>query len=122
METILTKTIVVSVLTLITIVSGILLRKNGKPYKAGIFTIHKLAIVAIVVFVVLIYIQHFQIFSFQGIGLVLFVISSLLFLVSFITGAFLSFEKFTTFKMQITHRILSWFTILFIPVLWLVCP
>ncbi len=121
METILTKTIIVSVLTLITIISGILLRKAGKPYKAGIFTIHKLAIVAVFIFVVLIYIQHLQFFSFQGIGLALFILSSFIFLASFGTGAVLSFEKFSSFKMQITHRVLSWLTILFIPVIWLVC-
>ena len=121
METILAKSIIVSVLTLITIISGILLRKAGKPYKAGIFLAHKLAVAGTVVFVILIYNQHFHLLSFQGTGLVLFVISSLIFLVSFITGAFLSFEKFATFKMQITHRILSWLTILFIPIIWVVC-
>ena len=121
MESVLTKSIIVLLLILITISSGILLRKKGKPYKAGIFTAHKLAIAAVVVLVVLIYIQHLQLFSFQGIGLALFILSSLILLISFVTGAVLSFEKFSTFKMQITHRIMSWLTILFIPIIWLVC-
>ena len=121
METILTKSIIVAVLTLITIISGILLRKEGKPYKTGIFTLHKLAIIATVVFIILIYIQHFKLLSFEGAGLVFFILSSLIFLGSFISGAFLSFEKFSSFKIQITHRILSWLTILFIPVIWFYC-
>ena len=121
METILTKTIIVSILTLIAIVSGVLLRKKGKPYKAGIFTAHKLAIAAVVVLVVLIYIQHLKILTFEGLGFALFILSSHILLISFITGAVLSSEKFSTFKMQITHRILSWLTILFIPIIWLVC-
>ena len=121
MDTILTKSILVLVLVLITIISGILLRKAGKPYKKGIFTIHKLALVTVIVFVVLIYIQHLKILSFTGIGLALFILSSVIFLASFISGAFLSFEKYSTFKFQISHRILSWLTMLFIPIIWLVC-
>ncbi|MBN2636792.1 MAG: hypothetical protein JXR61_11020 [Prolixibacteraceae bacterium] len=121
MESILTKSIIASVLTLIIIVSGILLRKNGKPYKSFIFTLHKLAVVATTVFVVLIYVQHFKIFSFEGVGLIFFIISSLIFMISFITGTLLNFEKMYSLKIQITHRILSWLAVFFIPVIWLVC-
>lgn len=121
MESIITKSIITLVLTLILIVSGILLRKNGKPYKSFIFTIHKLAVFATTVLVVLIYVQHFKILSFEGVGLILFVLSSLIFLISFITGTFLSFGKMYSLKIQITHRLLSWLALLFIPVIWLVC-
>ena len=121
MESILTKSILVTILTLTTIITGILLRKGGKPYKSRLFTVHKLAIVATIVFVVLIYIQHLRILNFEGIGFILFILSSLIFLTAFISGAFLSFEKFSTFKIQFTHWILSWLTILFIPIIWLVC-
>ena len=121
MESLLTKSIIASVLALLTIITGIILRKGGKPYKTGIFTAHKLAIGGAAIFMVLIYLQHFRLFSFQGIGLGLFILSDLIFLASFISGAFLSFEKLSTFKIQISHRILSWLTLLFIPAIWLVC-
>lgn len=121
METTITKSIIAAVLTLIMILSGILLRKNGKPYKTGIFTLHKLSVVAIVVFIVLIYIQHFKLMQFEGLGLVLFILSCLFFIIDFITGALLSFEKIVSYKLKIAHRILSWITILFIPVIWLYC-
>jgi hypothetical protein len=121
METILIKSTILLFLTIISILSGISLRRRGKPYKSGIFTIHKLAIASAVVLAVLIYIQHFKLLSFEGFGLVLFISSSLMFLISFVTGVALSFEKFSTFKIQITHRVLSWLTLMFIPVIWLIC-
>ena len=70
---------------------------------------------------VLIYIQHFKLLHFEGFGLVLFIFSSLFFVIDFITGALLSFEKIASFKLKIVHRGLSWLTILFIPVIWLYC-
>ena len=114
MESLLTKSFITLGLTLIIILSGILLRTVGKPYKAGIFTLHKLAVAAVVVFVVLIYIEHFKTIRFQGIGM-------FLFLISFISGALLSFENLSSFRMQIMHCVLSWLTILFIPIIWIVC-
>ena len=121
METVLTKTVISGVLTLLLIISGVWMRKSGEPYKTGIFTIHKLAITALTVFMVLIYIQHIKLFTFEGFGLFLFIISSLVFFIAFLTGALLSFEKIASYKLKIAHRVLSWFTILFIPVIWLYC-
>ena len=121
MESLLTKSFITLGLTLIIILSGILLRTVGKPYKAGIFTLHKLAVAAVVVFVVLIYIEHFKTIRFQGIGMFLFILSGLAFLISFISGALLSFENLSSFRMQIMHCVLSWLTILFIPIIWIVC-
>jgi len=103
------------------ILSGVMLRKSGEPYKTGIFTLHKLSVVATIFFVVLIYIQHFKLLYFEGFGLSLFVFSGLVFIITFITGALLSFEKIASYKLKIVHRVLSWLTILFIPVIWLYC-
>jgi len=121
METILTKTIISGVLTLLLIISGIWLRKSGEPYKTSIFTLHKLSVVAIIVFVVLIYIPHFKLLHFEGLGLFLFTFSGFIFAVAFITGALLSFEKIASYKLKIVHRVLSWLTLLFIPAIWLYC-
>ncbi len=75
----------------------------------------------LIVFVVLIYIQHFKLLYFEGFGLFLFFLSDFVFVISFITGALLSFEKIASYKLKIIHRILSWLTLLFIPVIWLYC-
>jgi uncharacterized membrane protein len=121
MESTTTLSIITAGLTLLMILSGVLLRKSGEPYKTGIFTLHKLSVVAILVFVVLIYVQHFKSFCFQRFGLFLFIVSGLILVVAFFTGALLSFEKITSYKLKITHRILSWLTILLIPFIWLYC-
>lgn len=121
METVLTKSIISGVLILLLIISGIWLRKSGEPYKTGIFTIHKLAIVAVAVFMVLIYIQHFKLLYFEGFGLFLFILSDLVFVIAFTTGALLSFEKIASYRLKIVHRFLSWLTLLFIPAIWLYC-
>lgn len=121
METVLTKTIISGVLILLTILSGIWLRKSGEPYKTGILTLHKLAIVALLVFLILIYINHLKTFEFSGTGYILFILSDIIFLAAFITGTLLSFEKISSYKLKIVHRLLSWVTILFIPVIWLYC-
>ena len=121
MESTITKSIITAILTLIMILSGIMLRRSGEPYKTGVFTLHKLSVVATVVFVVLIYVQHFKLLQFEGFGLFLFLISGLIFVISFITGALLSFEKIASYKLKIVHRVLSWFTVLLIPIIWLYC-
>ena len=121
MESILNQSIISAILTLLIIISGIWLRKSGEPYKTGVFTIHKLCVVAVVIFVVLIYIRHFRLLNFEGTGLIFFILSGITFTIAFVTGALLSFEKTASYKMKIIHRILSWLTILFIPVIWLYC-
>ncbi len=121
MGTLLTKTIMTGVLTILIIISGIALRKSGEPYQPLIFTLHKITVAAVAVFVVLIYVSHFKLLSFSGFGFLLFVLSDLLFAAAFVTGALLAFEKTTSFKLKIVHRILSWLTILFVPAIWLYC-
>lgn len=121
MESILTKSIITAILTLILIVSGILLRKAGTPYKAVVFTLHKLSVVATIVFVVFIYKEHFESIQFAGAGWYLFVISCFAFILSIVSGAFLSFEKYASYKLKIVHRLISWLTILFIPIIWIYC-
>ncbi|MCG6187545.1 hypothetical protein [Maribellus maritimus] len=121
METILTKTIISGVLFLLLIISGVWLRKNGEPYRTAIFTIHKFTIVALTIFVMLIYINHLKTFSFNRTGFILFITSDVIFLVAFISGALLSFEKIVSYQLKIVHRLVSWITILFVPTIWLVC-
>ncbi len=121
METLLTKTLISGVLTLLIILSGIWLRKSGEPYQTLIFTLHKLAVATVTVFVILIYTSHFALIRFSGWGLLLFIVSDLIFIAAFTTGSLLSFDKTSSYKLKIVHRVLSWITVLFIPVIWLYC-
>ncbi|MEZ5106347.1 MAG: hypothetical protein R2757_17730 [Draconibacterium sp.] len=121
MESILTKSIITAILTILLVLSGIMLRISGTPYKTSISATHKLSVVATIVFVVLIYKEHFRTICFEGVGWYLFVISSFVFVIAFVTGTLLSFEKAASYKLKIYHRLLSWVTFLFIPAIWLYC-
>lgn len=121
MESAITKSVITAIFTIIAILSGIMLRRSGEPYKTGVFTLHKLSVGGTIIFVVLIYVQHFKLLSFESFGLILFILSDLVFIAAFVTGALLSFEKIAFYKLKILHRVLSWLTILFIPIIWLYC-
>lgn len=121
MESAITQSLIAAIFAFVLILSGIILRKGGEPYKTSIFTLHKLAVLALIVFVVLVYIQHFKLFSFEGFGLFLFLLSGVLFAAAFFSGVLLAFEKTSSYKLQIIHRLTSWLTVLCIPVIWLCC-
>jgi len=121
METLFTKSIIAGLLMVLIIISGIFLRKGGEPYKTGTFALHKITVVAVILFVVLVYVEHLKMFRFNGTGLLLFLLSDLFLLVAFITGVMLNFEKTAHYRMKIFHRISSWLTVLMIPVIWWYC-
>jgi len=110
METLFTKSIIAGLLMVLIIISGIFLRKGGEPYKTGTFALHKITVVAVILFVVLVYVEHLKMFRFNGTGLLLFLLSDLFLLVAFITGVMLNFEKTAHYRMKIFHRISSWLT------------
>ncbi|MBN1984887.1 MAG: hypothetical protein JW761_01220 [Prolixibacteraceae bacterium] len=121
MESVITQSIIAAIFAIVLILTGIILRKGGEPYKTSIFTLHKLAVVALIVFVVLIYVQHFKLFFFEGFGLFLFLLSAVLFVAAFFSGVLLAFEKTSSYKLQIIHRLASWLTALCIPAIWVYC-
>lgn len=119
METLLTKSISGGLLTILIVISGILLRRSGKPYKTSIITIHKITVVGVIVLVILIYIQHLKVMQFSGFGLFLSIFSYIFLLIAFISGVLLSFDKF--FYIRLLHRVSSWIILLLIPVIWWYC-
>ena len=121
MESIYFKTFIAILLAFVVYITGIFLRKKGEPYKKGTLAVHKISVVGLVVFVVLIYIQHFKAFDFEGIGLTIFILSSLFFIVAFISGVLLSFEKIVKYKWKWIHIISSVLTLLIIFVIWFYC-
>jgi len=105
MHTIGTKIIITGILILIIIVSGIWLSRLGKPYNVALFTIHKIiSILAIISTVITIY--HLQKpIEISNIEWVLMILTGLLFLMAFVTGALMSFEKPVHAIISITHKI-----------------
>ena len=99
------KMLVIIFLYIITIASGIVLSKFGRPLNNLIFTIHKLIAVA---FTVVNFILFFNLIktSVGGTELIILIIVSALFvLILFVSGALLSFDKMATKNILIIHNI-----------------
>ena len=105
----------------ISVISGIWMLKKGEPYNKMVFNLHKISIVASTVFMVFILKQHFNHLTFKGIGLALFVSGCVFFLVAFISGSFLSFEKTARRLLKTAHKISSVLLVLIIVAVWLYC-
>ena len=94
-------------LVIITIVFGIIMHKSGKPYSALIFTVHKLATVAFVVYTSLVIshiIKHYN----EGVLFwVLLVLALLLLIVLLVSGALVSLDK-NSATMAFIHTASTW--------------
>lgn len=91
METMTTRLIGAGVLFLLTIFSGFWLSSAGKPYNSGIFTVHKLIAVAVIILTAISVNKLYQAAELRSfIMLVLIAASGLFFLALIVTGALLS--------------------------------
>lgn len=121
MELLNSRSMITGLLTLVVIISGFWLRKKGEPYHTGIFTIHKISIVATTVFIFLIGLNHFKLFSFNAIDIIIFVSSTFIYIVVFVSGAMLSFKNIIKFTWKWIHLLSSVFILVLAVVIWLVC-
>ncbi len=96
--------IISAVLMLIIIVLGVMMHKSGKPYKASISLIHKIASVLLVVLLVYIFMGNQGELEVNLFLLVLLVMAFVSTVALFISGAFLS-TKETSPTMVWLHRI-----------------
>lgn len=103
METITIYSVSSGILTLIIIITGIWLKKTGEPYKTVIFNIHKLAVVALTVFIVLIFLHHVEKPKFKEAASFMFGLSGVVYLITFVSGALLSFKKIIKHPWQRVH-------------------
>lgn len=99
------KVIFPGVLFLFTIGSGFWLSHSGKPLNTVIFTIHKLIALATVVFTISLIYSLLKNIDPKAAVLTLMVVSSLLVISLFVTGALLSIGKPANTLVLTTHRI-----------------
>lgn len=118
MESITLKTMLSALFLILTIVTGVLLKKSGEPYSKLSLAFHKIGITFSVVLVVLIIIQHLNEVVFDGIKPVLLIISGIFIVVAYVTGVMLTTEKKSTDFLKISHKIVSLLLIIMIPVIW----
>lgn len=93
MNTITSKALTIGGLLLLVIISGIILSKLGRPLNTPVFTIHKLSAVGAIVLLVININKLAKAGNIPALNIALIVITGVLFLGLFVSGAFLSFEK-----------------------------
>lgn len=91
------------------IISGIWMSKTGKPYHTAVFTVHKLSAVLMVIFTVILILDINKNRGITNFEWILFIFTGLFFLLSFITGALMNFEKPVKAIISITHKIMPYF-------------
>ena len=94
-----------SIIFILTLASGVWLSHSGKPYSTGIFTIHKLISVAVVVLAAIQMVKALKITGSSGLLIVLALAAILAVIALFATGALMSLDK-EPYKVWLTiHQI-----------------
>ena len=103
-----TKLVIAAGLYVLTIIFGIWVAKLGRPLNTAVFTVHKLAALAAIVFTVIVFQGMIKNSGIRFIAFCLAALAGAALLALFVTGAFLSFEKpHPEFLLQI-HRLAPW--------------
>jgi len=102
---------VTGILLLSTIVSGIIVSALGRPLNTLVFTIHKLLALASFVLVVIVVYALQRNYKIGGPVVFLIIITGLLLLALFLSGAFLSFEKPAHAVWLAIHRVAPLLTV-----------
>lgn len=94
METISNKLIAAGILAVLTLISGVIVSRSGKPLNIWLVTIHKLIAVAVVILIVIIVNQLYKSADEKMVVTIgLMAVSAILFLALIATGAFLTREE-----------------------------
>ena len=98
------KLIAAVILFFLSIISGVVLSKSGRPLKTTVFTLHKLLALASVVFAGIIIYNLHQSLPMKTTEIILLSATVISILGIFVTGAFLSFEKSLPALVLILHK------------------
>ena len=121
MESILTKTVIAGAFALFLFVTGGLLKKSGEPYKVPVLIVHKLATLGILVFLIIIVIQHSNTVDYGVLGTTLLILSSIFLIAAVISGGMVTKENAPKKALIALHKISSVLSVIMIPVIWIVC-
>ena len=95
---------VTGILLVLTAISGIIVSALGRPLNTVAFTIHKLIAVSSAVLAVIVVCTLLKNVKIGAPAIVLIIITGLLFLSLFVSGAFLSFEKPVNVVLLAIHK------------------
>jgi hypothetical protein len=105
MKTFELKIAIIGILFLAMILSGVWLTKKGKPYPAGIFTIHKLVVIVAMAYIGYFFYTAFLIETIGRTANFMIILSAVFLLMAFITGAILSIVKDARPAQLFAHKI-----------------
>lgn len=90
----------------ITLISGFILSKSGRPLNSAIFTVHKLIAVGTVILIGVSIRDLYKVIDVQTLYPVMIVITGLFFLALVVSGALLSFDKLAVLPVLRIHQIM----------------
>jgi hypothetical protein len=99
--------LITGILFLLMIFSGVILSRKGRPYKKGLFTLHKLFTLVTIVLMIISLVNYLKVASSGTLLIAAIIITLAMILISFVTGVLLSFEKEMPSFVTKTHRVSS---------------
>jgi hypothetical protein len=91
--------------------SGYLLTRSGKPYNGLLFNVHKLVALAAVVLYVVVLVRTGRATALSAVQVVVGVVTGVLFLGLFVTGALVSIDKPMPAIVAVVHHILPYLAV-----------
>jgi|GEM_PF-951374 len=99
------KAIISLILTLASIATGLWLHKGGRPLNQIIFTIHKILVIGLTVLTIINFNQLLKSAKINPLTKNVIALTSIVFLIVFVTGALLSFDKLLNPYTTMIHKI-----------------
>jgi len=98
---------ITGLLVIITVITGIWIAETGEPYNTAVFTAHKLAALAALIFAAIIIIGFIRKTGASSVVYVFAIATGIFYLAAITSGGLLSIEKTLEDILEITHKISS---------------
>lgn len=104
---------VIALLFILSIVSGVLTKKYGSPYKITLLTFHKIASLVLTILIAVAFYNFLKDSGLSNKGLVLIIVTAALLLTAFVTGVLLSITASKeNSPLKIVHKVSSVLTLI----------
>lgn len=100
-----TKLIFSALLFILALLSGFWLSKTGRPLNTAIFTIHKLSVIGGIILAFFVFIPFSKSQGIDAMGISLLIVSLVLLVTSFVSGALMSFDRFADTFVHSIHKV-----------------
>ena len=115
MEPMYTKMLIAVLSLPVILISGIYLRRRSRPYNNILFSVHKIVAVILIIFTLIVLRNFLRNTSTDRLIIYLAILTAILLLFSFITGALQNFERPPPLTIVIIHKVSSYLMFIFLP-------